>query len=95
MPTLARHWTELGEALGLDEDKMYRKGERDRHRLCSWHQCPHYEVPTDRTLQKCGGCGEASYCSKECQRTDWRLQHRMDCVGERTGAVLLSIDPSF
>ncbi|KAL1677126.1 hypothetical protein EV122DRAFT_214842 [Schizophyllum commune] len=40
-------------------------------------------------------CQEAYYCSKECQRTDWRLQHRTDCVGERTGAVLLSIDPPF
>ena len=40
-------------------------------------------------------CQEAYYCSKECQRMDWRLQHRLDCVGERTGAIPLSINPSF
>lgn len=30
------------------------------------------------TMQRCGGCGNAWYCSRECQRTDWK-HHKSFC----------------
>ncbi len=30
--------------------------------------------------RRCGRCGKASYCSKDCQRTDW-ARHKKTCLG--------------
>ncbi|RPA81758.1 hypothetical protein BJ508DRAFT_306363 [Ascobolus immersus RN42] len=30
-------------------------------------------------LKKCSGCGDAWYCSKECQKVDWRIAHKNIC----------------
>ena len=27
----------------------------------------------------CGGCGEISYCSKDCQKTAWKKGHKNEC----------------
>eukprot|EP00984_Skeletonema_dohrnii_P031701 scaffold24548_cov78-Skeletonema_dohrnii-CCMP3373.AAC.1 len=29
--------------------------------------------------QEFGGCGLVLYCSKECQRSDWKLSHKVEC----------------
>jgi hypothetical protein len=38
-------------------------------------------------LQMCAGCGGGGprYCSKECQRADWRLGHRRECCRREQG----------
>jgi hypothetical protein len=33
----------------------------------------------DKPLHKCSGCGIVKYCSKECQQSDWRKQHKNEC----------------
>ena len=27
----------------------------------------------------CGGCGDISYCSKECQKSHWKSGHKSSC----------------
>ena len=27
----------------------------------------------------CGGCGDISYCSKECQKSHWKKGHKSSC----------------
>ncbi|KAG2501472.1 hypothetical protein HYH03_001251 [Edaphochlamys debaryana] len=32
-------------------------------------------------LRKCGGCGQVSYCCRECQTAHWRSGHKQSCGG--------------
>jgi hypothetical protein len=41
-------------------------------------RCQHYPGPDDPPLQKCGGCRARHYCSRDCQRADWR-SHNQEC----------------
>ncbi len=34
---------------------------------------------SDKNLSSCGRCGTVKYCSKDCQRTDWKL-HKSKCI---------------
>jgi hypothetical protein len=42
---------------------------------CGWRECTAPRGPT----RACSACGVARYCSRECQRRDWR-DHRALCV---------------
>ncbi|KAJ7058741.1 hypothetical protein C8F01DRAFT_1302731 [Mycena amicta] len=44
------------------------------------------------TMQRCSGCQSTYYCSKECQRADWRRidGHREHCVFYRIGSLCLT-----
>lgn len=33
----------------------------------------------DVNLMMCGGCKSVSYCSKDCQVKDWRIEHKNEC----------------
>lgn len=37
---------------------------------------------TDVKLLKCGACGIVQYCSKECQKSDWK-DHKVTCYGKK------------
>eukprot|EP00522_Entomoneis_paludosa_P008901 CAMPEP_0172450804 /NCGR_PEP_ID=MMETSP1065-20121228/9030_1 /TAXON_ID=265537 /ORGANISM="Amphiprora paludosa, Strain CCMP125" /LENGTH=243 /DNA_ID=CAMNT_0013202641 /DNA_START=71 /DNA_END=802 /DNA_ORIENTATION=+ len=41
----------------------------------------------EQELKVCGGCLKALYCSRECQRADWKLRHKHTC--ETTGWKML------
>ena len=40
--------------------------------------CGRVKGQNGAALQKCGRCRALSYCSKQCQRADWK-NHRRDC----------------
>ncbi|KAJ7433287.1 hypothetical protein B0H11DRAFT_2122338 [Mycena galericulata] len=54
-------------------------------------------IATKSDLKRCSGCSECRYCSKECQKMDWRHGgHRQTCeksndIGKRDGSFLLAL----
>jgi hypothetical protein len=42
--------------------------------------------------KKCGNCRIARYCSKECQKTDWRRTHKRECRGLCASVDRASVD---
>ena len=59
---------------------LVRTPNLNEHRRC--HNCSEVDeaVPLDQTMSllKCGKCKSAYYCSKECQRADWKF-HKKQC----------------
>jgi splicing suppressor protein 51 len=35
-------------------------------------------------LKKCAGCRRVAYCGDQCQKIDWKAQHKKDCKKLRT-----------
>eukprot|EP00438_Fugacium_kawagutii_P011285 Skav202835 [mRNA] locus=scaffold746:38224:38580:+ [translate_table: standard] len=48
----------------------------DKAELQRCHRCG--APPGPRALQTCGHCKRVAYCSRECQRADWKL-HKLKC----------------
>lgn len=46
----------------------------------------------DKSDKTCGGCHVTYYCSKECQRNDWR-RHRAQCFGHRFLIAAIHFNP--
>jgi hypothetical protein len=47
-------------------------------RACCWG-CGKRQEQVSRKLQRCSKCGNARYCSAECQRHGWTRQHKVKC----------------
>jgi hypothetical protein len=54
-----------GSLAGIMQVQCYYCG---RH---AWHE--------QTRLRACGGCARVSYCSQECQASDWKGWHKMEC----------------
>ncbi|KAJ7663419.1 hypothetical protein DFH06DRAFT_1324878 [Mycena polygramma] len=52
------------------------------HRACDNVECG--IILEKSTLLCCSGCRESLYCSKYCQKLDWRSGHRESCVWHQT-----------
>ncbi|KZV73051.1 hypothetical protein PENSPDRAFT_325040 [Peniophora sp. CONT] len=79
-----REWTHLGEALGLSMELEQKRYEQEAARRCAWFACPsHRTTPNESiTLLSCKGCGDARYCGRACQISDWNLKeggHKRKC----------------
>ncbi|VDB92121.1 unnamed protein product [Peniophora sp. CBMAI 1063] len=74
-------WAALGKALGLDAVKERARFEREARSRCAWRDCRYYhEKPDEVALLVCKRCGEARYCGRECQRSDWsKGNHKARC----------------
>ena len=57
-------------------NKRATRGAREV-RLCS---CCHAAETSQKKLSACSGCKVALYCSRECQRRDWRAGHKHTCA---------------
>ena len=68
---IVRRWTDLGSDLGMEEEKERKRHEKEATQRCAWAGCRwHWSTPDEFTkLKKCRGCGEVSYCGRECQKT--------------------------
>ncbi|KAK0189918.1 hypothetical protein F5146DRAFT_644926 [Armillaria mellea] len=73
-------WTVLKETTETRWEilKDYMASGRELTR-CSYPACPHPDVGSKRTLRRCEGCRFEYYCSKECQKQDWRDGHNEIC----------------
>ncbi|VDB87109.1 unnamed protein product [Peniophora sp. CBMAI 1063] len=81
---LLEGWSQFGAFIGLDIDKERKRHEGGMQERCWWRCCAHRgdSDPATRTskLLQCAGCGQARYCSKECQRIDWKTGgHKRVC----------------
>ena len=57
--------------------------------MCSWILCANYKHKKDRQekgkskflqFYRCGKCKETKYCSKFCQKKDWKMGHKSVCI---------------
>ena len=57
------------------------KDETEKSMKCLWIECDKSAKDLeDGKLQKCSRCRVARYCSKECQKRDWKYgQHKEIC----------------
>ncbi|KAF7327021.1 MYND-type domain-containing protein [Mycena kentingensis (nom. inval.)] len=94
-PELVVRWEYL---VGLVEARMqhlkdYRSGnlQAGRFRACDNIECCRIAFKTE--LKWCSGCRESYYCSRDCQRTDWRESHRRICAANRRAREECALSP--
>ncbi|KZV63040.1 hypothetical protein PENSPDRAFT_223958 [Peniophora sp. CONT] len=71
-------WTVFGQALGLRPDKERARLQRLKRVHCAWTLCAHHCTEPDVQLKACQGCGDVRYCSRACQKSDWK-GHKGQC----------------
>ncbi|KAF7302784.1 MYND-type domain-containing protein [Mycena kentingensis (nom. inval.)] len=64
---------------------------RRRESECSYEQCP--TQIADAGMRRCASCCEVFYCSRECQRKDWRSGHRDACADLAPSLTVLRDPP--
>ncbi|KZV71544.1 hypothetical protein PENSPDRAFT_751647, partial [Peniophora sp. CONT] len=65
-------WTDWTKAADIDPVEARANADTVKARRCSWGYCPQQGKLAKRPLPACRGCGEARYCSKNCQKSDWK-----------------------
>lgn len=70
-----------------DDKQARRKSSSNPTRTCT--NCKKRELPnprTDQKLKRCARCRSALYCSRACQRADWKRGHQRACS---VGAIMV------
>ncbi|KAF7327300.1 MYND-type domain-containing protein [Mycena kentingensis (nom. inval.)] len=60
-------------------------------RVCENSSCGRFA--SKKKFQRCSECLDAHYCSRECQKADWKLFHRNEC--DERGAQYLAVRSEF
>ena len=85
---LERAWFTLGAAVSLDEEaerKDYEREAKKAAKFCSWRACQYHAESPSSPLMTCKGCGQTKYCSRECQKLDWKEgRHKQRCGNRLT-----------
>ncbi|VDC01528.1 unnamed protein product [Peniophora sp. CBMAI 1063] len=82
---LLKQWEAFGESCGLDAERERRRHRREGRTFCSYPACQWSIVkpPESVTLKLCQGCGEAQYCGRDCQKSDWGKGGHKEKCGNR------------
>ncbi|KZV81635.1 hypothetical protein EXIGLDRAFT_730822 [Exidia glandulosa HHB12029] len=91
LPILSRSG-HAGHAANVLHRMIY--GLRQQH-ACGAADCTVRERDVGRRLQRCAGCGILQYCSKDCQRRDWKVSetpHKAVCASLKRLAPLLDLN---
>ena len=66
--------------LGFEDSQLLRPArtfELDRRRTCDNVSCFNIEIGNSK-FGKCARCKRLAYCSKSCQKQDWKM-HKSEC----------------
>ena len=66
----------ITKVVGADVLAQMNAAETD-HEMACW-MCKSTRTPIGTKLLSCQGCSKAMYCSKECQKKDWK-NHKSIC----------------
>jgi MYND finger len=55
---------------------------------CSYYGCK--QLHKGVNLRRCTGCLVPYYCSKECQKRDWKAGHKHDCSDHKAAGYVLA-----
>lgn len=75
------------KAKRTEEKQARRKSSSNPSRTCTY--CKKRELPNpraDQKLKRCARCRSALYCSRACQRADWKRGHQRTCS---VGAIMV------
>jgi len=67
-------------------DATFPSGSTDGKRSC---QTCNVRKPSDE-LQTCARCHSVYYCSRECQKADWKPRHKLECKSASAGETQAS-----
>ncbi|KAJ7061857.1 hypothetical protein C8F01DRAFT_146986 [Mycena amicta] len=87
---LGQEWTECERLVreSLTVVDVYDTGTLSSMRACDNAECG--VVGDKRQLKRCAGCRDAWFCSRECQKADWRHGHRKNCKTMRDAFIAYS-----
>ena len=81
----------VSKKLGSNLDKivqqfklLYKKFEWKKNSfgfICDYNQCGNENTLTSKKLI-CANCKCAWYCNKKCQKKDWTVKHKNECIGK-------------
>ncbi len=68
----------LFESMGVRDDDSSAAAVPGSNDAVKCAGCKHGSSTFDHPLKKCAGCAMVQYCSKECQKRDWKY-HKLTC----------------
>jgi len=71
MSARLKHLPGMSAALRAESQRF---ADQFRRRAC--FECGASSTP----MKTCSGCGIVSYCSRKCQKQNWKTQHKAECV---------------
>ncbi|KAK6980780.1 hypothetical protein R3P38DRAFT_2579582 [Favolaschia claudopus] len=80
VPNLYEAWKTFSE---LCRERLRAQEVYDSKVSASLRACDNIECGTllpKKNFKRCAGCSSLLYCSRECQRVDWRSGHRSSCI---------------
>ncbi|KAF7954530.1 hypothetical protein EAE96_005650 [Botrytis aclada] len=75
---LGQLWEIKGDVVKARE----ARGRNPKNMICSNYNCPlskNYERSTQDKLKNCTKCKCTWYCTKNCQKEDWKRRHKQWC----------------
>ena len=72
-----RGFQPTSEVLAAKTEKEAISAIKPSFLLCYW--CGKSSACMQKKMLMCGGCKQLDYCSKSCQRDDWKAFHRNEC----------------